>query len=251
MSRFWHRPDAPVESAIVETVSVGPLAVPGGRPEVDGDGTVAGGNGSAPSPGQRTAAPAAEAIGGSPGMHPRGPSTTGNGSDPPRAAGTELRFSAVDQREVDLIAVVDADGRFVFVSASAARVLGYDSGTAVGEDVFSLFDRVSQSTVRSLFDDLLARRRLSVSLELEATRADGRLVVLDAVAANHLDDPIGGIVVSLRDVTEQKSLGRRIEEGQQRHSTIIESLADGVLTVDAAGNVVRVNEAFEVMFGMP
>ena len=71
------------------------------------------------------------------------------------------------------------------------------------------------------------------------------------VAANHLDDPIGGIVVNIRDITEHKSLEERVLDVDRRQTTIIESLADGVMIVDADGTVVRVNEAFEVMFEAP
>ncbi len=164
---------------------------------------------------------------------------------------SELRFSAVEEHEFDVVAVISADGRFSFVSASAERVFGYDISGAVGLNVFDLLDPRSTPQVRSLFEDLIARRRLSVSLEMQATRFDGKLIVLDVVAANHLADPIGGIVVNLRDVTDQKRLEQRIHESDERHSTIIESLADGVLTVDASGTVTRVNEAFEVMFKTP
>ena len=71
---------------------------------------------------------------------------------------------------------------------------------------------MSVEPVRALFDDLVARRRLSVSLEMRTVRADGTPIDLDVVAANHLDDPIGGIVVNIRDITERKQLEQRVRE---------------------------------------
>ena len=44
---------------------------------------------------------------------------------------------------------------------------------------------------------------------------------------------------------------QRVRDEDRRQATIIDSLADGVLMVDATGTVVRVNEAFEVMFEAP
>jgi len=105
--------------------------------------------------------------------------------------------------------------------------------------------------VQALFADLVARRRLSVSLELRCRRSDGRELDLELQAANHLDDPVGGIVVTLRDITERKRLESRVSEVDRRQNALIESLADGVVMVDADGVVVRVNEAFEVMFFSP
>ena len=103
-----------------------------------------------------------------------------------------------------MVAVIGADGRFIFVSASAERLFGYDISDVVGLDAFGLFDSLSVEPVRSLFNDLVARRRLSVSLEMQTVRADGRPIDLEVVAANHLDDPIGGIVVNIRDVTDAR-----------------------------------------------
>jgi len=153
--------------------------------------------------------------------------------------------------EPEVVAVVSDTGRLVFVSASAERLLGYDVSDAVGLDALALFEPTSQECVEDLFDDLVARRRLDVSLELRCLRADGRELDLELQAANHLDDPVGGIVVTLRDISERKRLEARVRDQDRRQNALIESLADGVVMVDVDGTVVRVNEAFEVMFWAP
>ena len=172
----------------------------------------------------------------------------GNGSVAPAA---EPRFHALNEHDFDVVAVVDTTGRFMFVSASAERLFGYDISGVIGQDAFELFDSLSIEPVRALFDDLVERRRLSVSLEMQTVRADGTVIDLDVVAINHLSDPIQGIVVNIRDITSRKQLEQRIRDEDRRQATIIDSLADGVLMVDAAGTVARVNEAFEVMFEAP
>jgi diguanylate cyclase (GGDEF)-like protein/PAS domain S-box-containing protein len=86
---------------------------------------------------------------------------------------------------------------------------------------------------------------------MRTLRADGTPIDIDVFAANHLDDPIGGIVVNVRDITERKRLELRVRDSERRQATIIESLADGVMMVDPVGTIVRVNEAFEVMFEAP
>jgi diguanylate cyclase (GGDEF)-like protein/PAS domain S-box-containing protein len=163
----------------------------------------------------------------------------------------EPTFHHMVEHGLDVVVVVDIDGRFTFVSSSAERLFGYDVTNAIGVDAFGLFDAQSVGPVRRLFDDLVARRRLSVSLEMQTVRADGTVVDIDVVAMNHLAAPIGGIVVNVRDITGRKRLEQRISEDDRRQTTLIDSLADGVMMVDAAGTVVRVNESFEVMFEAP
>ena len=160
-------------------------------------------------------------------------------------------FRTSDVHEADVVAVLSAEGRFVFVSASAERLLGYDVRDIVGRNAFGLFDAESIAGVRSLFDDLVARRQLSVSMDLSTTRADGRVLDLELVAANHLGEPIGGVVVTLRDVTKRKEMEARANDLDRRHNALIESLVDGLIMVDAEGRIVRVNESFEVMFRSP
>ena len=167
---------------------------------------------------------------------------SGNGRHPGRPL-----VHALAESEFDAVAVLDAVGRFRFVSASAERIFGYPVRDVIGTDTFALFDDVSLEPVKALFRDLAARRRLTVSLELETIRADGTPIAFEMVAVNHLDDAMGGIVVHLRDVSER----RRLHDVDELQSVVIDSLADGVVLVDADGAVVRVNEAFEVMFEAP
>ncbi|HEY5109844.1 MAG TPA: PAS domain S-box protein [Acidimicrobiales bacterium] len=167
----------------------------------------------------------------------------------PFADGPDFRPLTV--HEADVVAVVSGDGRLVFVSASAERVLGYDVSEAVGTDAFGLFEADSVGQVRALFADLVARRRLSVSLELRTRRADGCQIDLELLASNHLDDPVGGVVVTLRDITARKRLEQRVHEVDRRQNALVESLADALVMLDGDGTVVRVNEAFEVLFRAP
>jgi len=205
------------------------------------------------------------------GTNGRGPGTDPDGQVLDAVLGLETRrweaFEPVDQQrlpfaggpdsrpltlhEADVVAVVAGDGRLVFVSASAERLLGYDVSNALGTDAFAFFDPDHVRQVRDLFADLVARRRLSVALELRTRRADGCEIDLELLAANHLDDPVRGVVVTLRDITERKRLEQRVHEVDRRQNALVESLADGLVMLDGDGTVVRVNEAFEVMFRSP
>jgi diguanylate cyclase (GGDEF)-like protein/PAS domain S-box-containing protein len=203
-----------------------------------GDGTSANGSGGHAVDGDGT------------GAGPHSPDATAPGHPTlPLVPGVRLSTTAL--HEADVMAVVSAEGRFVFVSASAERLVGYGVRDAVGRDALSLFDPASEPRVRALFDDLVSRRRLAVALEVATERSDGRPLELELVASNHLDDPVGGVVVTVRDVTARNRLGVRAGDIDRRHNALIESLADGLVMIDAGGGIVRVNEAFEVMFRAP
>jgi len=165
--------------------------------------------------------------------------------------GAPPRLQTWALKEADVVVVLSADGRFVFVSASAEQLFDIDVRDAVGQDAFNFFDAESVDGIRALFDDLVSRRRLSVALEMRTHRPDGRVLDLELNATNHLEDPIGGIVVTLRDVSTRKVLEQRAGEVDRRQHALIESLADGLMMLDEDGRIIRVNEAFEVMFRAP
>jgi len=201
------------------------------------------------SPSTETAGAGARSNGHAGDRTPDGRSTANDNGNAPIAG--EPQFHNLIEHELDVVAVIGPDGRFTFVSSSAERLFGFDVSNAVGQDVFGLFDSRSVEPVRSLFDDLVAQRRLSATLEMQTVRADGTTIDIDVVAMSHLAEPIGGIVLNIRDITGRKRLEQRIREEDRRQTTVIDSLADGVLMVDAGGTVVRVNESFEVMFEAP
>ncbi|MEI7859983.1 MAG: diguanylate cyclase, partial [Acidimicrobiales bacterium] len=156
-------------------------------------------------------------------------------------------FLTAALHDADVVAVLSAEGRFIFVSASAEQMFGYSVRDVVGRDAFRLFDPGCVTEVRALFDDLVARRRLSVSLEIQTVGPDGE-IDLEVVAANHLGDPVGGIVLTIREVTSIRKMAERNREIEARKEALIESLSDGLVMIDEAGKIVRVNEMFEVMF---
>ncbi len=163
----------------------------------------------------------------------------------------EFRFLALAEHVFDAVVVIGVEGNIRYASDSVEGLFGYDPSDAVGFDVLRVLDDEGALALRRTFEEMVAGDLLTVSLELRAAGPDGHWIDTEVIAANHLDDSIGGIVVHIRDVTERKRLEVRAREVERRHAAIIDSLVDGVMMVDADGVVVRTNEAFEVMFGVP
>jgi diguanylate cyclase (GGDEF)-like protein/PAS domain S-box-containing protein len=157
------------------------------------------------------------------------------------------RFRALSEHVDDMAVVVGIDGRLLYVSPSAQHLLGYDPSGAIGTDVFQLVDDDDEGVLRSSFGEMVAGRRLTVALELQAITADGSPIDVEIVATGP-NEAIGGIVVNVRDVTERKKIEREAQEDKTRYATIMESLVDGIMMVDADGVIVAVNNALVELF---
>jgi diguanylate cyclase (GGDEF)-like protein/PAS domain S-box-containing protein len=122
------------------------------------------------------------------------------------------RFRALVQNATEVIAVVDTRGTILDVTGAALqRVLGYDREAIVGGNLANLVPEGDHARMRAALARIAtpgARPRIT---EWEVAHRDGRVVHLEAVGNNMLhDDTVGGLVLTLRDVTERRAMEERL-----------------------------------------
>jgi PAS domain S-box-containing protein len=86
-------------------------------------------------------------------------------------------------------------------------------------------------------------------LALTAVRADGEEFPIDASVSQTRIHGSALFIVILRDVTERKQVEAALRENEQRYRTLFSKATDGIVLLDADGNVVDVNESFAYMHG--
>lgn len=116
------------------------------------------------------------------------------------------------------------DGRIKYVNREAARHFGCTPETAIGVDAFSrIHPDDLERAVREfaqVIDDGAAGGSGGTASELQIEALDGTWRTIEAVASNFVDDPeIDGILVHLRDVTEDRE-----RETVLRRMTLVDGL---------------------------
>jgi diguanylate cyclase (GGDEF)-like protein/PAS domain S-box-containing protein len=139
----------------------------------------------------------------------------------------------------DPLVLLDADGVVLYANAAAERVFGYSSEEIAGTSAMHL---VHPDDLWEAADAL--RRRVDQSANLPVPRAlrvrhgDGSWIATELIGTNHLDDPeIGGIVVTLRDVSDRVGLVHALEESERRFHAVVRHASEAVLLLDAQGVV--------------
>jgi PAS domain S-box-containing protein len=161
---------------------------------------------------------------------------------------SEERFRALIESSSDGITVLDAEGRMKYQSPSVARITGYEPDGGVGKTSFDLVYPDDMPKVIEGLNRLRRRPGETEHVEVRILHADGTWHTLDVVARNLLDDPaVGGIVVNQRDITEKK----RDEEELASLQAALNASVDGVVIIDAEGNVKDVNESVLRKHGYP
>jgi len=132
----------------------------------------------------------------------------------------ERRFRSMAQNSFDVLLVLDADGRISYASPALQRIFGYEPAESIGRSMIELIDPADHDWVTRLFRELCAQQDASRSLEFRIRAADGGWRVVQSTGKNLLHDPaVEGVLVDLRDITEQKSL-----EEQLKHAAFHDSL---------------------------
>lgn len=157
----------------------------------------------------------------------------------------ELRHRALIENAADPIVIVDREMKTIYSSPATARVSGYSPGEMKGREMSAVHpDDVPRA--QAIMKKVIESPGVPIRSEMKTLHRDGHWIDLETVATNLLDNPaVHGIVVNLRDVTEEK----RSNESIARLAAIVESSDDAVIGTDLDGKIIAWNPGAERMYG--
>ena len=117
----------------------------------------------------------------------------------------EQRFRALIENSTELVTIVDAESRMVYVSPSVERLLGYPVEHFASSIGFGFLHDDDLPRVQQEFMRAVTQTGLHHLADVRLQHADGSWRWFDATLNNLLGDPaVGGIVCTLHDVTERR-----------------------------------------------
>ncbi|HVN88104.1 MAG TPA: PAS domain S-box protein [Candidatus Binatia bacterium] len=130
---------------------------------------------------------------------------------------SEERFRSVIQNAPDLIAIIDAAGKYRYVNPAHERVYGVTVAALTGSDAF---DTLHPDDARELMPRLAEAMRSGekmATVEYRIRHRNGTWHHVEGIALNMFDDPVvAGLFVTGRDITARKLREAVIRENQQR-----------------------------------
>ncbi|KAA0233186.1 MAG: hypothetical protein JJLCMIEE_02781 [Acidimicrobiales bacterium] len=137
-----------------------------------------------------------------------------------RLARSEARFRALVQNSSDLVAVVDEDGFFTYLSPAVESMLGYKPENLVGTAVLELLReedvRRINTVAESIGGDPIEQRTVEVVVR---DSEDGWHNVEVTISDLRRDPAVGGLVLNARDITRRVAL-----EHDLRHRALHDEL---------------------------
>jgi two-component system cell cycle sensor histidine kinase/response regulator CckA len=139
---------------------------------------------------------------------------------------SEARFRALIENSSDVTAIVDPQGVMTYISGSIVDVLGYTPSELVGQVGFHFVHTDDEAHMRAVFAELQVRSKVT-SQRFRARHQDGTWRWLEAKAINLVHDPaVQGMVYTVRDVTAQHDLERRLRQSERLEA--VGQLAGGI-----------------------
>jgi PAS domain S-box-containing protein len=164
--------------------------------------------------------------------------------------GSERYFRKLIEGGADAFYVIDAAGTVIYRSPTAKQLTGWDDEEVVGRSITDFVAPEHVPLARNVMAATVRNPGEASYVELCLLRKDGTVLEAEATGRNLIGDPdIGGIVVTVRDITERKRSAEVLRDGEERYRAMFEQAAVGMIQTSLDGVLLKVNPALCAMLG--
>jgi PAS domain S-box-containing protein len=152
----------------------------------------------------------------------------------------------------DLVAVLDREGRFIYISDQVETVLGWKPTDYVGRLFGTRANEEDKHKLHTMFQRVVEGTDSMGQVEFRSPHADGTYRDLLLTARPFFDDDgkIGGLVTATRDISERKRMEQALRDSEERIRLMIEGVSDyAIFMLDENGHVASWNRGAERIKG--
>jgi PAS domain S-box-containing protein len=158
------------------------------------------------------------------------------------------RYVAFFDSTADGILVVRLEGEVLFCNPAACVILGRSEQELrdgrfediLAKDGLQRYQELRESFETGIFPN---------NIDLPIRTGDDRRRVLNVSFSSLLGVGEGGIIISLRDVTEDRALARELTKTKEFLQRVIDSSVDAIVSADMRGKLMLFNPAAEIVYG--
>ncbi|MBL8817280.1 MAG: PAS domain S-box protein [Planctomyces sp.] len=138
---------------------------------------------------------------------------------------------------------VNSGGKIVFCNPSCVRLFGAEQPAEIlGRCPFEFFHPDYHSLIQHRIATMLGKSESVPGIDEKIVRIDGRTVPVYVVATPIKDNGVNAVLVVLTDLTERERTLTLLR-------SVLDSVTDGILTVNDSGVIQSANPATEKIFG--
>ncbi|WP_025763106.1 PAS domain S-box protein [Dyadobacter tibetensis] len=162
---------------------------------------------------------------------------------------SEQYFKALVQDGSDLIAILEPNADYRYVSPSAIRVLGIEPEFFINKNALEFIHPEDQAIVSQSLAQVATSRTVSIAaFRFKTFPNEWRWI--ETVLTNLLDDPaVEGLVANSRDVTERIEAEKALQESIERFEKVAQATNDAIWDWDIEHDSMYWGGGFKHLFG--
>lgn len=160
----------------------------------------------------------------------------------------EAFFSSVGRLAGDLAVVGDAEGNLTYVSPAVTRVLGYTAPELQALDAWH-WVHVEDRPALVLAYQQVVKGEGSMRSRYRFRSGDSGWRWMEQTTTSLLEEPIGGVVCNLRDVTSEVEAEDALRESEARYRSIADTAEEGIWSISRSGQTLYANQRMATMLG--
>jgi PAS domain S-box-containing protein len=144
---------------------------------------------------------------------------------------SEERYRLLAENTGDMILLVNDQGRYIYISPSCQKVLGYQPAELVGTIAFDLIHPDDRAAVEAEWEQTLAHDTGRIMMRYR--HADDSWRWLEARGTTVFQEGACYVVGMFRDITERKQAEEALRTAEARYRTLVEQMPAIIYTADA------------------
>jgi len=178
------------------------------------------------------------------------PARPPHGADAVGFDGGDQGFRKLVEHSWDTFAVMATDTTLVWVSAGVRELLGYEPQDLVGRSAFDLIHPDERERAASELASTMGTGLARPAAFFRTRHIDGSWRDVAVTSADRSQDPdLRGVVLNIRDVTDQVAAEEALRTSERRFRSLAASSPIGIFQLDASGNCTYVNERWQEITG--
>ncbi|HLO73732.1 MAG TPA: PAS domain S-box protein [Flavobacterium sp.] len=154
------------------------------------------------------------------------------------------KYQALNQRSLELSAIIDTKGNYTFISSNAEKLIGYKEDELIGKSIFQFIHPEDANKVKSEFEKIATNEAIDCTPHRFKTK-NNKWIWLNCAISNHIyDNKINGYIINSTDVTNLIEVQNQLKKNNERFDLLNKITDDIIYEGDLTTRIVEFNENF-------